>query len=565
MADLATFRAQHPEYASVSDARLAVALHQKFYSSVPMVDYLGKVGVDRRAALDELYVKGNDPLGKYLIQSLETAGSTETPDQAAARYGGKIETRSPGTAEGAGRSFVQGGMFGWGDEFVGTGAAALDKLTGRTPGNPSFGELQDAYTSRERGNLDTFRKENPVVAYGSEIVGALPTAAAGGGSLAASGTSLATRVGMGGLVGAGQGAVYGAGSADGNMQERATGAGVGAVTGGALGAAFPWIGNQVSQMLSRRAQGSVTSAAARAAPSAKELKNAASQMFEAATGGKPLQITDTAYFSFLSNVKAVADKFRINPRNDPQATGLLDTLQKVLEDSAQGTPVDIKDLHLLRQLAQSVAKSADGRDGTFGRLVVGQMDDFISSLKPADIAGGGDPTAAANSLLKGISVWSRASKTATIEEAIRKGTEAASGPGNGIRNALRSLIKDESFFNTLNAAEQQALQDAVRGTTTSQLLRAIGILGFGKGSQLGGWLGSIMGNVAAPGVGMVVAPAIGTAARFASDKRTEGLASRALGAVASDSVAVLPQIDMTSPTMLEDLLRRFALPVSQQP
>lgn len=453
----------------------------------------------------------------------------------------------------------QGLSLGFKDELNSALGALGGMFNGQDFGQ-TFGDLQ----ALEQARVDLGKEQAGGVGTAAEIVGALAT----GGpvrSAAAQVATLPARMGKGFLVGAGQGAAYGAGTAKGGLQERATGAAVGGATGGVLGAAFPWIGNQVSQMLARRAQGSAISAAARAAPSAQELKNAASQMFEKATGGNPLQVTDTAYFRFLGNVKAVADKFRINAQNDPQATGLLETLMRVADDTSKGVAVDIKDLHLLRQLAQAVAKSSDGRDGTFGRLVVGKMDDFISSLKSADIAGGGDPTAAANNLLKGISVWSKASKTATIEEAIRKGTEAASGPGNGIRNALRSLIKDKDFFNTLNAAEQQALQDAVRGTTTSQLLRAIGILGFGKGSQLGGWLGTVLGGTIAPGVGMAAAPAIGTAARWASDKMTEGLANRALGAVASDSLKVLPGIDMMSPTALEDLARRFALPASQMP
>lgn len=346
----------------------------------------------------------------------------------------------------------------------------------------------------------------------------------------------------------------------------------------AISAAIPIIGagikkgaQGVADATMRRAQAALTNKAVVGAPTASEIKSAASQMFEAATGGNPIAVSDNAFFRFLGGVKQVADKFRINADNDKQAVGLLNTLMRIADDTASGTVVDMKDLHLVRQLAGKVAHSAEGRDGEFARLVIRQMDDFIQTLKPADILGGADPSQAANSLMKGISMWSRANKVAAVEEAIRVGQLAASGPEKGIRNALRALMRNQDVWRGFNRAEQQAISEVVEGTAGSNLLKLLGTFGFGGNTAtngIGGAAGMALGQMAGGPVGMVLGPVIGGVARKASEQMTDNLAQRALKAVATQNLPIaaprqVPQVINQGINLAELLARERAMAASR--
>src|SRR5690606_23846512 len=145
--------------------------------------------------------------------------------------------------------------------------------------------------------------------------------------------------------------------------DRAKGAAVSGLVGAGVGAAIPLAGNAISSAVRKGQQGAILNAAAKSAPASSELKTAASQVFEQATGGTPLAISDNAFFRFLGGVKSQADKLRINSNLDQKSVGLLEMMMQTADDvSRGGTVVDMKDLHIIRQAAQKVALSSEGRD-----------------------------------------------------------------------------------------------------------------------------------------------------------------------------------------------------------
>lgn len=457
--------------------------------------------------------------------------------------------------------FVQGATFGFADEMRGAVQGGLAAMQGG-----DFGSVYNQTVDESRGALAHERNVNPVGSVAAEVAGAIPTGLMAGGQLAGRGATLGLRALSSGAVGAGQGAAYGFGSSDGDVGDRARSAGLGAAFGGAVGAAVPLASNAISQAVQKGQQGGVLNAAAKAAPASDELKSAASQVFEQATGGTPLAISDNAFFRFLGGVKSTADKLRINTNLDQASVGLLDMMMQTADDLARGgTVVDMKDLHIIRQAAQKVALSAKGRDAAFANTVIRQFDDFVQALKPADVLGGADPSQAANALMKGISGWSRANKVGMVEEAIRVGQLAASGPEKGIRNALRALARNPDTWRRFSSAEQQAIMDVVNGTGTSNLLKLVGTFGFGGNAAtngIGGAAGIALGGMAGGPVGMVLGPAIGGLAKAGSERMTGNLANRALGAVATEGLRVIPKVNPNQATMLEQVLRRTALPAA---
>ena len=77
------------------------------------------------------------------------------------------------------RMLSQGATFGYGDEMAAAGDASLDWLWNLGTGK-KWGDFYDKNLAKERQHMENFREDNPVLATGAEIAGALPTAFATG-------------------------------------------------------------------------------------------------------------------------------------------------------------------------------------------------------------------------------------------------------------------------------------------------------------------------------------------------------------------------------------------------
>lgn len=138
------------------------------------------------------------------------------------------------------QTLASGATAGFADE-IGAGLDALPVAAYRSiaDGQPfDVGKAYDDRLQAYRGDLQSFRDDNPGSALVGEIAGAVisPAARLGAGYLA-NGVGTAARMGRGAVVGGGFGAAYGAGNAEGGAIERAKGAGVGGVLGAGVGAA----------------------------------------------------------------------------------------------------------------------------------------------------------------------------------------------------------------------------------------------------------------------------------------------------------------------------------------
>ena len=175
------------------------------------------------------------------VRTMLAADAPAAPAAPAARSGNTlVDVLRSGVGQGLG--------FGFGDEAEARVRSLFD--------DRSYGELRDDI----RGQNQAFRSDNPLLAYGSEITGALaPTlaaavatpftgGAAGGGAAVGAGRIGAAaskllpkgRLARAATVGAAQGGVSGAGYADENKLEgAAVGAGLGAGIGGVGAAVLP--------------------------------------------------------------------------------------------------------------------------------------------------------------------------------------------------------------------------------------------------------------------------------------------------------------------------------------
>lgn len=373
-------------------------------------------------------------------------------------------------------------------------------------------------------------------------------------------TALGLAGSTGSRIASGLGSTLGLTAADNMLQGQAPlEATQNAVLPSLVGGAIPAVGagvrktaEGVADAATRAVQSRMTTNAIQNAPSASGLRTAASNMFEASTGGTPLAISDNAYFRFLGDVRQFANKLRINSDNDPQATGLLSTLMRIADETSEGVAIDMKDLHLIRQLAGKVAGSSQGRDAALGSKVVSELDNFIQTLKPSDILGGSDPSQAANNLLRGISTWSRASKVGLIEEAIEKAGTYKSGMENGLRLQFQAILRNPSTRKLFNAAERAELEKVANGTAGSNLVTLLGKFGFGTNgasNMLGGTIGSLGAASVLGPVGGIAAAVGGAGARKLSEVMGVNAANRAAQAVATPNLPVAAPFAVPQPLL----------------
>ena len=129
------------------------------------------------------------------------------------------------------RAALQGILFGFGDEAEGLVFGVYDAATKGKSLKQAYKDARD----NARKEIDQFREDDPLAAYGTEIISSLPTAFVGGLGLARTGAALAGK-GLGAATRrAGvEGAIYGAGAGEGDVVDQTGSALLGGATGAAL-------------------------------------------------------------------------------------------------------------------------------------------------------------------------------------------------------------------------------------------------------------------------------------------------------------------------------------------
>ena len=206
----------------------------------------------------------------------------------------------------------------------------------------------------------------------------------------------------------------------------------------------------------------------------------------------------------------------LHPKSSSARQEILNTIKK--------GEVTFDDLMELRQIAQEAAGALDKGDAFRGVMLKNSLDDYVNSLGPKDVKGG-NPTAAAASLNEARDLWSRASKAATIEEAIDiAGINANTVTGAGFENALR--IQFKALSRRIRKGQERGftpdeiklIQRVATGGPVDNAFRLLGKLaptGVVSGAA------SFGGGFAAGGLaGMIAVPAAGLLGRHIATKAT---------------------------------------------
>lgn len=319
------------------------------------------------------YVLEESP-GRFVLDDAPT-----TPNAAPVNAAYESGRRAPGMLQGL-ASVINGPLMGFGDEVLGAGQAAMDKLTG-APG--TFGERYAERRDYLRGMQDKQSQENPWTTGLTQAAASAPMALLSPLRALGIGSSAIQKTGMIGntLRAAGSGAMYGAVGGAGNsradnIEGIATDAVTGALTGAAIGAvttpivaAMGAVGKNVAQRLSE------TSAAAYAREKVAEAlaRDARGNVF-ASNASDPINQV-TARLNKLGPDAALVDAAG---RNTNQLLDTLATLPGRTKDSVY---------NFQRQRTAGVAgrlrDAADNALGTQGQRLSATIEDLVTTREAA--------------------------------------------------------------------------------------------------------------------------------------------------------------------------------------
>lgn len=478
----------------------------------------------------------------------------------------------PSAAKSAAVGAHQGLSFGFGDEAQGVLNAAI----------PGKGTMADRYAyGREymRAMEDAARRDNPGATTAGEVGGALATAltpmGAGGQIAAKTGqvvpravsqvaarAPLTTRAASSAAQGAAMSGLYGWGSGEGGVSERAGNARNAAMVGAGVGAAVPFAGAGIQKYLNARAGRKAIKEAARAGKTTGELFDEGEDLYrqiaDADVRVKPTSAVRGYGDVAMGAAKEGAD--RVYPSGVPHPTpagAAAYHLSKEGAEQASTLPeVPFSDIHAHSKVMRNIAGSnlANRSDTRVAQAAKEKLDNWILGLGPGDVVSG-DVDTMTSLLPQARDTWSRARKSQLLDDAIEQGQNYLSGGASGIKNRVKSILRNPKLAGQYSEAEKAAMRRIIDGTPGEKLVDTFGS-GLGQMATMGA--GAAAGSSAGFGGGIIgtgIGAAVGQAARRGSEALSARNAEIARAAIASGKLkGNLPTADPKIRAIVEQLL-----------
>ncbi len=205
---------------------------------------------------------------------------------------------------------------------------------------------------------------------------------------------------------------------------------------------------------------------------------------------------------------------------DAETTPAIARQMASLARRAENEFIEPQDMSNIRRGIRSLMKSQniEPEDKRLAAILLDEFDSFAMQLP------GG------KGWREGRKIYAQGKKSQQIEDALVFAGEQASGLENGIRIALRQILRSKKKSLGFTKAEKDTMRAIVRGNRKTNTLKKLSMLSFGSGQQRNPFatLGQIAGIGAgatvggAPGAiaGGVVLPAVGSVAQRSLEKST---------------------------------------------
>lgn len=209
---------------------------------------------------------------------------------------------------------------------------------------------------------------------------------------------------------------------------------------------------------------------AKTAPAAQDLEIMSTALFEQAKNSgvvfKPQQFVQK-----MTDVGAELRSEGYTPTAYPKITGVLSELQDVTR------PKDFVELQALRKIIGGVQASTDPTERRLASILKSNFDDYIANAPENAISAG---------TKQGVQAWKDARDTYSklmkseiftdmLEKAeLDKTKFSMSGTENALTAQLRQLAKNDKKMRLFTPIEQQAIKQALKGSTNQNLMRLFG-------------------------------------------------------------------------------------------
>lgn len=437
-------------------------------------------------------------------------------------------------------------------------SAAVESLV---PG-VDYADRRQHYRQQE----EVLERDNPGLALGAEIGGALAGAAIPGGAAGtlARGSGLMPRLAASTAAGAAGGATYGAMEGEG-LEDRYDRAKIGGGIGAVGGVVAPILGAGVQRLADSKAMRGAIKTVTDNAPTTDELKALGRSLYQqvddAGVRVNPGAVRDKMG-EIADSLRGEGLKFDSVGKVMPASRAALGVADEVADTTANSVPfgdLDVARRAMGHAAGSNLTNAGDTRAAT-GALTA--LDDFVMKLGPEDIDAG-DIQALQTALPKARDTWARMSRSQLLDDAIENAENYQSGKASGLANQFRRILNNNKLKRGFSDAEIKVMRRVVDGTMPEKILRYLGsglgmtaqVLGGGVAGMGGGPLGGIGGALAG------TATAAGT--RRASEAITQRNAEIARRLVAGGGLPKLPVASDQSRRIAEELLRRTGAVVPQ--
>ena len=293
-------------------------------------------------------------------------------------------------------------------------------------------------------------------------------------------------------------------------------------------AALELIGVKGSKRLTGAAKEPTKKAIKRAviesAPEVDQIKAAASAVYKE-IDDSGVSVKPDKFALLVNDLEVKTRKAGIDADVTPKAAGAMKRFKSELGDAKTLTDVDT-----LRKVAQGVAGQLDNTEKALGNIMLGEIDDFLDTLKASDLTKGSQSAADTGKKFKAArKLWGRARRAELLQDAITTGESRAAGAEAGIRNEFNRILNNKKLSRFIPVDEQAAMRKVVDGNFAQNMTRLIGKVGLSVdrspnvfGSIIaGGGLGTVVGG----GAGAVIVPVVGTISKQIAKKLTTNKAN----------------------------------------
>ena len=250
------------------------------------------------------------------------------------------------------------------------------------------------------------------------------------------------------------------------------------------------------------------------APTVQELKGQAGQQYKFAEDVGAV-FKKNSYNQFANQLESTLAKEGLDKALQPRVFAALERIK-----DTKGGNVSLENMEILRRIGQAAGSSADASERRLASIMVDNLDDFVETAQPGQLAKGSSE--AVSALTDARELWKRAKKTEILDDLVASAELRAdanfsqSGMENALRRKLVTLADNPKKLRAFTKEEQNAIKVAAKGGPIQNALRLVGKLAPTGIVSGGGSVG--LGYLAGGPIGAVGLPIVGGVARKGAEQ-----------------------------------------------